>query len=101
MHQDQRRLRELLRGKVFIAVSRRERAPCLTRFWLGASPRTVLASARMEAASDDFCELDERSFSQGDSEAPCLCRIRHDGESGLAPLSGADQAQFAYAEVHQ
>jgi hypothetical protein len=38
---------------------------------------------------------------QGNSEGLCLHRVRYDGESGLAHLSGADQAQFAHAEIHQ
>ena len=54
--------------------------PFETGFDLTLRPERLLQPLDVEAAAHDLCELDERSFSQGNSARAHRSRVRHDGK---------------------
>src|SRR5579864_272565 len=99
LHQDQRRLRPLLRRTILGEVSGNTRPPIRFRFRPDASARAARTAASLANVTHDLRELDERSLPQGNSKRvhrPCL---RYDGSRAVAYVSGADEAVFPDARL--
>src|SRR5271165_5101161 len=84
LHQDQRRLRQLLCSTVLGTVSRCAWASVRNGLRSDAQTGAANPAAYLEAAPDDFCQLNERSFPEGDSEGIYRGSFRHHGAGRLA-----------------
>lgn len=95
LHQDQRRLRPLLRGTFFRAFSRCGRSSFRGRIQPDSPTRMSRPAEALETSPAHFRQLDERSLSQGNPERLYPQSVRRDGKCRPARISGAYQAKFA------
>lgn len=93
LHEDQRRLQELLCRTLGAASASDGESPLPPGLSSDAARRRARSAAHVENAAADFRELDERLVSSGRAALVHSPRIPNDGGVFAAFLSSADEAE--------